>query len=81
MHKVMGTDGSESIDGSVPLVALGLGGGLRRRRAGQFQRDRGALALTAGEPVHPGVGVVGEREFLQHTVDDQQPGGRGGVRR
>ncbi len=41
----------------------------QRRTGQQFQRHRRPLALTAGEPVHPGVGMFGERKFFQHTVD------------
>jgi hypothetical protein len=36
----------------------------------QFQRNRSAFALAAGELVHPSVGVLGQVEFLQHLRDD-----------
>ena len=38
----------------------------QRRPGEQFERDRGALALTAGELVHPGVGVFGQVELFEH---------------
>ncbi len=46
----------------------------QRRPGQQFQRHRGALALPAGQLVHPGVGVFGQIEFFEHLSDDAGPG-------
>ena len=42
----------------------------QRRLGQQFQRDRRAFALPAGELVDAGVGVLGQVEFLEHLRDD-----------
>lgn len=54
----------------------------QQRRAGeQLERHRGALALTAGEFVHPGVGVLGQLELFEHLSHHLRPVGFAGVRR
>ena len=54
----------------------------QQRRAGQqLERDRGALALAAGELVDAGVEVLGHLEFFEHLVDDLLAVGLGGVGR
>ena len=42
----------------------------QRRSGKQFERHRGALALTAGQLVHPGVAVFGQIELFEHLRDD-----------
>ena len=42
----------------------------QRRLGQQLERDRCALALTTRQLVHPGVGVLGQVEFLEHLRDD-----------
>jgi hypothetical protein len=45
----------------------------QRRLGEQLERHRRAFALPAGELVHPGVGVFGQVEFLEHLGDDLGP--------
>ena len=53
----------------------------QRRPGEQFQRHRGAFALAAGQLVDPGVGVLGQLEFLEHLRDDLGAVGFAGVGR
>ncbi len=53
----------------------------QRRSGEQLERHRGALALAAGQLVHPGVGVLGQLEFLEHLGDHLGPVALAGVGR
>ena len=53
----------------------------QRRPGEQLQRHRGALALAAGQLVDPGVGVLGQLEFLEDLGDDLGAVGLAGVGR
>ncbi|MFF0542517.1 nocobactin polyketide synthase NbtC [Nocardia thailandica] len=52
LHKVMGTDGSEAIDGSIPLVALGLDSlqalDFRKRVKAELNRDLPVAQILGG---------------------------------
>ena len=53
----------------------------QRRPGEQFECHRGALALAAGELVDPGVGVLGQPQFLEYLGDDLFAVGLAGVGR
>ncbi|MGV9782545.1 nocobactin polyketide synthase NbtC [Nocardia farcinica] len=64
LHKVMGTDGSESIDGSVPLVALGLDSlqalDFRKRVKAELDRDLPVAAILGGASLDDVVALMAE---------------------
>ena len=53
----------------------------QRRPGEQLERHRGALALSAGELFHPGVGVFGQVELFEDLRDDFRSVGLAGVGR
>jgi hypothetical protein len=53
----------------------------QRRPGEQFQGHRRPFALSAGQLVHPGVGVLGQVEFPEHLGDDRGPVGLAGIGR